>query len=195
VKDLVGVRVADAGEQGRVGEGTLERVALAPKRGAEAGKVRLEHLQAAAVKGHKRSGAAHNVQRRAPLCSGLGQQKRPRREIKALKAHFPRHISLRLAPVQPPGDHEVDHQVKLTLERDHDPLAEPAYVPSEPSFRLRERRRHGAQKEGTRETNTFQPCAADPRGQVLDVHDHVRKLGHAGRIIAPVGQPPGTVRW
>ena len=84
--------------------------------------------------------------------------------------------------------------MKLTFERDHDPLAEPAHLLHDLPRRLGKRGRHRAQKERTREASAFKPCAENPRGKVLHVHDYVRKLGHAGRIIAPVGGPPAKVR-
>ena len=50
MQDLVGVGVADAAEEMRIGERALERVVLAARaRAANAGEVALEHLEAAGI--------------------------------------------------------------------------------------------------------------------------------------------------
>src|SRR6185503_1455294 len=49
VEDLVGVGVADAAQDARIGEGALERMTLARERGAERWEVGVEHLEPAAI--------------------------------------------------------------------------------------------------------------------------------------------------
>ena len=63
VQDLVGIGVADAAEQARVGERALERVVLAGERAAERREVDREHLEAARVVRRERVFAPHEVQR------------------------------------------------------------------------------------------------------------------------------------
>ena len=82
VQDLVGVGVADAAEEPRIGQRALERVVLARERRARtrrawrrAARARRDRARASAAR------AAHHVQRRALLRCRLGEQQRARREI------------------------------------------------------------------------------------------------------------------
>src|SRR5262245_884044 len=70
VEDLVGIRIADAAQEPRVGERALERVALARERSPEAGEIRLHHLDAARVVLAQRALAPDQVDGRAPARPG-----------------------------------------------------------------------------------------------------------------------------
>ena len=79
VQDLVGVGVADAAEEARIGEGALERVALAREGLAELPRrVAPSDLEAAAIERCEPGLALHDVQRRPPLGARLGEHQRPR---------------------------------------------------------------------------------------------------------------------
>jgi hypothetical protein len=183
MEDFVGVRVADAGETGRIGEGTLECVVLPPEHESEAGEVGFQHLEPAPAERRKGSFTLDHVKRGPPLRSCLRQQQRPDREVKCGEAHSPRHGDPHPAPVQPTGNHEVEHQEKLPLEAHHDPLAEPPHLHHPSSLGFNQARRHRTQEERARQSDTGQLPAADERRQALDVDDDIGELRHLPRII------------
>src|SRR6202521_4976225 len=109
VQDLVGVGVADAGEDRRVGERPLQSMALVAKGGAEARQVGVQHLQAAGVQGGERRLALDQLQRRPFLAAGLGEQQGTAAEVEGRETVAPRDRRSRRPPAQagryPPEAH------------------------------------------------------------------------------------------
>ncbi len=81
VQDLVGIGVADAAEEVRVGEGALERVILAVERRGEFLARNVERLDAAGIERLQRRLSAHHHERCALLRPGLGEEERAPREM------------------------------------------------------------------------------------------------------------------
>ena len=147
VQDLVGVRVPDPGEEPGVGERALERVALARQRRAEGGEIGVERLEPAAIERGERGGAADEVERRAPLRARLGEHERALREVERGEPDAAGELRVRLAPVEPARDHEVDHEEEVALEREDDALAHAAHALDVLPRGRRERRVDGAEHE------------------------------------------------
>ena len=112
MKDLVGVGVADAAEERRVGEGALERVPFRARAGAKG--VDDPPSSTSSPPGSiaaSRGVAARHVQRRAPRGAGLGEDERTRRRRRARPGRVCFGIGAPAAqPPQAAGDHQVkDH--------------------------------------------------------------------------------------
>src|SRR5262245_12350103 len=73
MQDLVRVGVADAAQQPRIGERTLEGVALARERTREGGEIDVHRLDAAGVEGGETGVALHDVERGPLLRARLGE--------------------------------------------------------------------------------------------------------------------------
>ena len=176
VKDLVRIRVADSREQARIGQRALQRVVLATQRGLEFVERAHERLDPAALELVERSG---EMDRGALLRRRLREHQRAGWEIEGGKADLSRDLRSPLEPLEPAGDHQVNHQEQPTLEDEDDPLAEPANLEHAPSAGCAERRVEGAHHERTRDANTLQRLTGHARRDRLDVDGDVRKLRHA----------------
>jgi hypothetical protein len=126
MEDLVRVGVADAAEDVRVGERPFERVALAGKRGAELVDRHLQRLDAAGIVRAQRLFAADDVDRRTALRACFGEDERAVVEVERRETEFARDLRPFRQPLQPAGDHEVEDDEHLVLEREDDALAEAA---------------------------------------------------------------------
>ena len=130
MQDLVRVGVADAAEEVRIGERALERVVLARQRVAKRVERRVERLEAAGIE--RASAAAPRTR-----CSDARffepasvKNSVPCSKSNAARTSFGPDAELlaRLAPAQPAGDHQVDHEDSTSVverpERDRNALAD-----------------------------------------------------------------------
>ena len=115
VQNLVGVRVADAAEEMRIGQRALERVVLPPQRLANSSAVDVKHLEAAGIECGQRLLAPNQIQRGAPLRARLGQQQRAVGKSNAARPTLPGTFAPP-PPAEAAGDHQVDDQEQIVLE-------------------------------------------------------------------------------
>jgi hypothetical protein len=80
--------------------------------------------------------------------------------------------------VEAAGDHEVEREEQIALEREDDPLPEPPHRQDPPPLRRRDGRFGRAQEERAPEPDTLERRALDASGDRLDVHLDVRELRH-----------------
>ena len=73
MQNLIGIRIADAGEQVRIGKGSFERVILATQYVAKGVEIGFENFQSPWIVVGQRLFAAHDVQRGSLLGAGLGE--------------------------------------------------------------------------------------------------------------------------
>ena len=178
VQDLVGVGVADAAEEARIGERALERVVL----GDEARRER--RASVAAITSMPPASSAASAARPATTCSDA------RRCLPAsVRASVPLSNSKKASalragllagrePAQPAGDHQVDDEEELALEREDDALAEPLDADDNLAFDRGNRRRHRAQQERMADADALETVADDLGRQALEVDADVGQLGH-----------------
>ena len=172
MQDLVGVGVADAGEEARIGERALEGVVLAFNRAGELRQIRFEDLDAARVHRLQRRLALHQMQRGAPLRAGLGERQRAVLELEERE----RAARLLAGPVQAAGDHQVQHEEELVLEPEDDALAEPG----QPRTVLPSTAAKGGTAVRSRnglKSPTAPAGGRNPPLQALEVDSKVGKLG------------------
>ena len=157
VQDLVGVRVADAVEQRRIGQRALDRVPLAAQPLGE-----LRAVVASNTSRPPRSNSAsasrpcNDVHRRALLRRRLGEDQRAVREVERREPDLARDLLAALLPAQPPRDHQVDHDEALALDADHDALAHALDGLDLRAVELARRRRHRAQHERARDPHRLE---------------------------------------
>jgi hypothetical protein len=167
VQDLVGVRVANPAEDARVGQHALEGVVLGREGGPERRRVRVEHLEPAGVVSAERRLAAHHVERGPLLGAGLGHDQRARREIECRQPDPARRLCARRLPVQPPGDHQMDDDKQLLLERDDQPLPEPTKADDRLAAHGAHRRIDRSQQERREQPHPLQARPHNARRQSL----------------------------
>src|SRR4051812_513617 len=106
MKNLVGVRVADARERARIGERALQRMPLGGERGAELGLRALEDVDAARIVLGELCLAAHDIERGALFLARLREQQGPALEIEGREPDFAWDLGALVLPLQAAGDHE-----------------------------------------------------------------------------------------
>ena len=77
--------------------------------------------------------------------------------------------ALRRSPSQAPGDHQVEHQEELPLERQHDPFAEAPDPGDSPPLGGAQGRLEGPQEERAGEADPLEGAAGDEALEGLDV--------------------------
>ena len=186
VQDLVGIGVADPAEHPRVGQRTLEGMILAAQRPGELGGAGVEHFQAAAVEVGKAGGPGDQMQRGALVLGNLGEQQAAVIEIECHQATPASQRGATFAPVQAPGDHQVQHREQVPF---HTPETDQP-APDQ----LGRRRADAAQNERTGDAHAAHHLPAQQLGQGFHVNGDVRQLGHypfsSGRGSSPVYRLP-----
>ncbi len=195
VQDLVGIGVADAAEHARIGERALEGVVLPAQHRTKRVECDGEGLDTAAVERGERHLAAHEVQCSTPRGAGLGEDHGPGREIERRQADPARHRSAARPPAQPARDHQVEGQEQVRLEREHEPLPDPAQGRHAPAGRRGQGGLDGAHQKRGRDPDLLEELATDPGLERAEVELDVRQLGHPiklrGRTPEAARCPPG----
>jgi len=81
--------------------------------------------------------------------------------------------------VQPPGDHQVEHEKEIALELENDAFPYPPEPDNPSSFDLPQRRLDRTNQERARDAHGLEAPADDSRLERLEVRDDVRQLRHA----------------
>ena len=178
VQDLVRVRVADAVEQARIGERALHRVVLRREARRERREVRALHVEAAHVERAQRERALHAMQRRAALGAGFGERERPVREVEQRERDAAGRLAARLQPHEAAGDHQVQHEEQVVVEREDEALAEPANRAHGLAVHDLERRHRGAQQERVAQFDPREHLPDDTRLERFAVDLDVGQFGH-----------------
>jgi hypothetical protein len=168
-QDLVGVGVADARQDGGIGHAALERVVLARERLEEALGRGGEGLDAAGIKRAVCILSGEEMHLRALLGARFGQEERAVREVERGHAQLAWDLRARLAPAEPAGDHEVDDDLVISFEVQHDALC---HARDPHDLEIRELLRAGGdgpEQERARETDARERLSADAARDVLDV--------------------------
>ena len=181
MQDLVGVGVADAAEDARVGERALERVVLATEAAANCGARRLAAARA------RRDRARRAPPARAPRASEARffddasvRISVPVGKSKAARPTLPGILAPRAGlPLEPPGDHQVQDEEQVVLEHEDDALAQPLERDDPLAVDGGERRLDRAQQERARQPHLVERLADHAVGDALDVDGDVGQLGHA----------------
>ena len=136
MENLVRIRVADAREEAGIGQRPLHRVILARQACGERGEVDVQHFEPAGIERRQRRFVGEVVQRCPALGAGFGERERAVLELER-RQRDPRGRRFAGGELtQPAGDHQVQHEEAYTLQREHDPLAEPPEADHAPAFGL-----------------------------------------------------------
>src|SRR4051794_31224577 len=107
---------------------SLERAILRTESLFEFHVARSEGLEAAAVVSRERFAARHRIQAGAFTRALFREQQATGGKIKSCEASTRRDRGTELLPVQPPGDHQMQHQEEVSLELDDDAFSEPSHT-------------------------------------------------------------------
>src|SRR5688572_6084846 len=176
MENLVGVRIADTAQQMWIGEGTLERVVFFLKRSRKRCDVAGHHFESAGIEGCKRVLTLHHVQRSALSGRRLCHKQRTFCKIERRKSNFPGYRGAAVAPLEPAGDHEMEHEKYFSVHLPHDPLSDAAKSDNHAAERLLERGLDRAQKKWCRQPYALQPLADNARAEGGEIQLDVGKL-------------------
>ncbi len=182
MQDLVGIRIADAAEQRRIGERALDRMVLAGQRRREGVARGAERLEAAGIVQRQRALAVQQMERGASLGACLGQHQAALGEVERGEPEAADEHRARRPPVQPAGDHQMEHDEQLVVEADDDALAEARQPAHGPATKGGDRRVDGAQHEGVSEPDILQRPTRQAALQRLDIGGDVGQFGHGARL-------------
>ena len=199
MQDLVRVRVADAAEEMRIGQRALQRVVLAQRaRARSAARSASSTSRPPMSNARQRRRAVHDVQRRAPLGARLGQRERAVGESKRASVMRPGGFASARQPAQAAGDHQVDDEEEVAVERHDDALAEATHVddalPSaSPIGGIAVRSTNGLTMP-----HAHAAARRDARVQRFAVDDDVGQLRHRATPASPAarvacGKSPGNI--
>ena len=161
MQDLVRVGVADAAERARIGERALEGVILRHvSRARNSSKRRIEHFEAAGiVPGELLRLRKHESEARRLVPASVSVKVPVSKTKEASAARF---AALRPGgePMQPPGDHQVQHQPVIALEPERDALAHAPNDDDAAAVQGIERRIERAQQERMGDPRRLEPRPA-----------------------------------
>ena len=100
------------------------------------------------------------------------------REVEGHQAQLLVQRCAALAPAQPAGDHQVQHQVQLVPHVEHDALADARKALHLAPHGAGERRHCRAQQKRARHAHALERAAHELVLQALDVQADVGQLGH-----------------
>jgi len=183
-ENFVGIGIADAAEEARVGEGALECMVGGEKSGCELLGSSAEDFEAAGVERAQTSFARDDVQRGALLGTRFGPEQGTVGEIEGSETTRRRNfgtagLSAERVPVQSSGNHQMKNEPEVAFEADADAFAEAAQLQDLFTGGFGEGRVCGAQEKRTDNANGFECLPEDARFESLDVNGDVREFGHA----------------
>ena len=85
-------------------------------------------------------------------------------------------------PVQASGDHQVQHEVQIAVEVEHDAFSQSRETDDGFAVDIGKRGNRGPQQEGIEDTDRRQPLTAQQAFEAFDVDRDVGKLRHASMI-------------
>jgi hypothetical protein len=154
VENLVGVGVADAGENARVGEGSFEGAVLCGECGAEAFEVGgedvvFEKFQASGVDVLEGFFVGEEVEGGSPLGTGFSEDEGAVGEVEGGEIVAAAEFGSDRAPVKAPRDHEVQDEPEAVVELDGDAFADAVKPADGVAFDLFNCGTDGAEEEWT----------------------------------------------
>ena len=182
-EDLVGIGVADAGEEARVGESAFEGVIVGRKAGGKLLEAGFEDFEASRIEGAEAGFAFDNVEGSAFFRAGFGPENGTVGEVEGGEAAWGRNLDAAgfrrdELPVEAAGDHEVKDEPQVVFEADADALAEAAELENLLAKCAGKRRSGGAQKKGTGDANGLESLAEDAGLEGFDINGDVGEFGH-----------------
>lgn len=190
-KDFVGVSVADAAEEARVGEGALERVVGGEKDGRELLESGVEDFETARIETVEAVFAGDDVKRGALLRAGFGPEEGAVREVEGGEAARGRDFGPSGsrgdgAPVKTPSNHKMKDKPEIGFEADADALAEAAKLKHFLAGGVGQGRVGGAEEKRTDDAAGFKSLAEDASREGFDVNGDVGEFRH---VVSSCGAP------
>ena len=191
VQDLVGVGVADAGEEARVRQRALDRVVLARQRLAEAG--RGPRRAPRSPRGRAPRAPASPATRWSEarfFVDASESTSEPSGKSNAASAPRPPTFAPRFLQCSRPATIRCRTRKRSPSSDEDDPLADAAQRDDLAAFGLRERRRHRPQQKRARQPHRLETLADDARLERGQVAEDVGQLRHGSKLTIRANSDP-----
>ncbi len=174
MEDLVGVGVADAAEDARVGEGSLEGAVFGGKRVAEGIEIGGEDVDASRINAVEGFFSAEDVKGGSAFGSGFGEDERAVGEVEGGEVVSASEFCAGGFPVEAAGDHEMEDEPVAVVEADGNALSDTAKFCDGVAFDTGDRRLRGAKEEGAGDSDLLEGLADKALFECADVCRDVR---------------------
>src|SRR6266545_3475913 len=181
VEDFVGVGVANAGEEARIGQSSLDGVVLARQGLAEERQIRVEGLESSPIEIVERLLPARQMERRPLPGTRLGQEKSPLLEIEGRQPDPSGKLGAARLPVETSSHHQVQNEKEIFYQLEDDAFADSPQSQDPLSMNLPQWRFDRANQKGACDPNSIETPPDDPPVQSLQVREDVRQFWHAAR--------------
>ena len=169
VEDLVGVGVADAGEDARIGEGSFEGAVFYGEGGAEAGEIGGEDVDSARVDVVCGGLVCEEMERGSAFGACFGEDEGPVGEVEGGEVIAASEFCAEGAPVEAAGDHEVQDEPDAVVELEDDAFADAMERADGVALDFFDARLDGAEEERTGDADVGEGLADDARLQSGEV--------------------------
>ena len=183
MENLVRVRVADATEQMRIGERTLQGVIAASERLRKRRNIGLHHLEPTGIVLRKRCLPLDDIQRCLPLGTSFSEDQASVLEVECQQADFAGDRGARRLPSKAPRDHQVEYKKQLLVGFNDHPFAQPPQADHQAPFNSGQRRSDGTQQKRVGEPYALNTLPDDARFERTKIQKNVWQFGH--RFLLP----------
>jgi hypothetical protein len=177
-ENFVGVGIADAGEEARVGEGAFESVIGGDEVGGKLFERGVENLEAAGVKGTEAGFAVDEVEGGALFGAGFGPEEGAVGKVKGSQAAGWGDFDAARLPVKTTGDHEMEDEPEVVFEAEADAFAEAAKAENFSAEGVGEGRSGGAEEKRAGDADGLESLVKDAGFESFDIDGDVGKFGH-----------------
>jgi len=177
-ENFVGVSVADAGEEARIGERAFESVIGGGEASGELCERGVEDFEATGVESSESGFALDDVKRSTFFGAGFGPEQGAVGEVESGEAARGRDFDAAGFPVEAAGDHEMQDEPEIAFEADADAFAEAAELEDFFAERVRERRSGGAEEKRTGDAEVLEGFIEDALVESIEVDGDVRQFRH-----------------
>ena len=178
VEDLVGVGVADAGEDARVGEAPLEGAVFGAECGAEVFEGRGEDVDASGVDVFGGGFASEEMEGGTAFGAGFGEDEGALGEVECGEVVAAAEFGPEGTPVEATGDHKVQDEPEAIVEFNGDALANAMEGTDGVAFDVLGSRLDGAEEEWAGYADLGEGLAYDARLEGGEVGGDVGEFGH-----------------
>lgn len=175
---LIRIGISDSRENPWIGESPFQGMVLSTNGRHELIQSGGHRLDAARIMLPQCSLTNDNIKRRAMFAAGLGHMKRACREIERGEADPRNQHRARTAPPKASGNHEMNHEVVIAIQRNHHPLSNatnPRHLSVADGLY---RRLRSAQKERLGDSSPLQGLAHDSTTDRREVSFDVGQFRH-----------------
>ncbi len=178
VEDLVGVGVADAGEDARVGEGALEGAVFDGEGGAEGCEVGGEDVDASCVEFVGGGPVGEEVEGGAAFGAGFGEDERAVGKVECGEVVSAAEFCAKGTPVEAAGDHEVKDEPEAVVEFEGDAFADAMETADGVAFDVFDAGLDCAEEEGAGDPEVCEGLADDAGFEGGEVGGDVGEFWH-----------------